>query len=133
MEKACNDTFCQVFTCHLTEDINKLVAVNDDKAILATMSGTKYKENLKFIYYASDKHIGFKCRLMVAICSGMPIFICWERNGDITIICYAEMVKEIFGNGCELNAFVFTEIMFYSDCSYWIQSSLFGLLLKYGK
>ena len=133
VEEACNDTFRQVFTCHLTENVNKLVALDDDKATFAALPGTKYEENLKLVHHASDKRMGFTCHSMVATCSGMPIFIRWERDGDTTTTCYAEMVKEAFGNGCGLNALVLTGIMFCSDRGYWTQALLFGLLLKCGK
>ena len=75
VEGACNNTFNKTFTLHLSDKMDKLLALDNNKEMFAVMSGTKKHKNFNHVHHASDKQMGFICHFVIATCLGIPILI----------------------------------------------------------
>jgi hypothetical protein len=132
VEMASNDTYSDIFVNHISDTMDILIALDDDKATFAAKPGARTDCFLKLVHHASDKRMGFTCHTAAATCSGIPVRIRWEREGDTTTTVYSTMVQETFGAGQGINEIDLSGIIFASDRGYWTQMLLFGLLLKCG-
>jgi hypothetical protein len=132
VEQQCNKIFQRLYLRHLRDDMEKVVALDDDKVEFATLPDKKFPERLKVVHHAASKRMGFTCHTAASTHCGMPICIRFERDGDTTTTCYVNMVNESFGNGCGPSGVDLSGITFASDRGYWTLPLLFGYLLKQG-